>query len=169
MCTNVLRAIELVNGYADLMSSRHPQLALDQQLCFPLYAASRAMTRAYADLLAPVALTYPQYLVLLALWEAEGPLSVGELGRRLQLDSGTLTPLLKRLEAAGRLVRRRDEGDERRVLVELTESGRALEDQVADVPAGLIAARPLAVEEVEDLRRRLDEILAAVRTDAPAS
>lgn len=151
------------------MSARHPQLALDQQVCFPLYAASRAMTRAYAALLAPVSLTYPQYLVLLALWEAGGPVSVGELGRRLQLDSGTLTPLLKRLESAQRVVRRRDAADERRVLVELTDEGRALEERVADVPAGLVAARPLSVEQVEDLRRRLDEVLAAVRTDAPAS
>lgn len=161
--------MELVNGYAGGMASRHPQLALDQQICFPLYAASRAMTRAYGDLLAPYALTYPQYLVLLALWEDDTALSVGELGRRLQLDSGTLTPLLKRLEAAGRLERRRDPADERRVLVELTAEGRALQDEVAHVPAGLVAAAPLSVEQVEDLRRRLDEVLAAVRTGAPAS
>jgi MarR family transcriptional regulator, organic hydroperoxide resistance regulator len=149
--------------------ARHPQLALDQQICFPLYAASRAMTRAYADLLGPVGLTYPQYLALLALWEAPGPMSVGELGSRLQLDSGTLTPLLKRLETMGHVVRRRDPDDERRVLVELTQDGVDLQDRVADVPAGLVAAAPLSVEQVEDLRRRLDEVLAAVRTGAPAS
>lgn len=151
------------------MAVRHPQLALDQQICFPLYAASRAMTRAYADLLGPVGLTYPQYLVLLALWEAPGALSVGELGARLQLDSGTLTPLLKRLEAMGHVERRRDPDDERRVLVELTAAGVELQDRVADVPAGLVAAEPLTVEQIEDLRRRLDEVLAAVRPDAPAS
>lgn len=151
------------------MVARHPQLALDQQICFPLYAASRAMTRAYADLLGPVGLTYPQYLALLALWEAPGPMSVGELGSRLQLDSGTLTPLLKRLETMGHVVRRRDPDDERRVLVELTQEGVDLQDRVADVPAGLVAAAPLSVEQVEDLRRRLDEVLAAVRTGAPAS
>jgi MarR family transcriptional regulator, organic hydroperoxide resistance regulator len=151
------------------VAARHPQLALDQQICFPLYAASRAMTRAYADLLGPVGLTYPQYLVLLALWEAPGPVTVGGLGARLQLDSGTLTPLLKRLEAMGHLARRRDPDDERRVLVELTPTGVDLQDQVADVPAGLVAAEPLTIEQVEDLRRRLDEVLAAVRPDAPAS
>ena len=151
------------------MVARHPQLALDQQLCFPLYAASRAMTRAYGDLLEPFGLTYPQYLVLLALWEAPGALTVGELGRRLQLDSGTLTPLLKRLEGAGRVERRRDAEDERRVLVELTAAGRDLEDRVAGVPAGLMAAAPLSAEQVEDLRRRLEEVLASVRPDVPAS
>lgn len=145
------------------MAVRHPQLALDQQICFPLYAASRAMTRAYADLLGPVGLTYPQYLVLLALWEAPGTPSVGELGDRLQLDSGTLTPLLKRLEGMGHVVRRRDPEDERRVLVELTPAGIDLQDEVAEVPAGLVAAEPLTIEQVEDLRRRLDEVLAAVR------
>jgi len=144
------------------MAVRHPQLALDQQICFPLYAASRAMTRAYADLLGPVGLTYPQYLVLLALWEAPGPRSVGELGDRLQLDSGTLTPLLKRLEGMGHVERRRDPDDERRVLVELTPSGVDLQDRVAEVPAGLIAAEPLTIEQVKDLRRRLDEVLDAV-------
>ncbi|GAA4376830.1 MarR family winged helix-turn-helix transcriptional regulator [Nocardioides caricicola] len=145
------------------MTARHPQLALDQQICFPLYAASRAMTRAYADLLGPVGLTYPQYLVLLALWEASVPMSVGELGARLQLDSGTLTPLLKRLEGMGHVERRRDPDDERRVLVELTRSGVDLQDAVAEVPAALIAAEPLTLEQVEDLRRRLDEVLAAAR------
>ena len=151
------------------MAVRHPQLALDQQICFPLYAASRAMTRAYADLLGPVGLTYPQYLVLLALWEASGPRTVGELGERLQLDSGTLTPLLKRLEGMGHVVRRRDPDDERRVLVELTPSGAGLQDEVAEVPAGLIAAEPLTIEQVEDLRRRLDEVLAAARAAEPGS
>jgi MarR family transcriptional regulator, organic hydroperoxide resistance regulator len=145
------------------MAARHPQLALDQQLCFPLYAASRAMTRAYADLLGPFGLTYPQYLVLLALWESAEPMSVGGLGGRLQLDSGTLTPVIKRLETVGHVVRRRDPSDERRVLVELTEQGRRLEDDVADVPAGLVAAQPLTVEQVEDLRRRLDEVLGAAQ------
>ena len=90
------------------VAHRYQQLDLDAQLCFPLYAATRAVTRRYGELLAEVQLTYPQYLSLLALWEAEEPLSVGELGERLRLDSGTLTPLLKRVESAGLVVRRRD-------------------------------------------------------------
>lgn len=151
------------------MSARHPQLALDLQLCFPLYAASRSMTRAYGPLLAPAGLTYPQYLVLLVLWESPGPVSVGELGERLDLDSGTLTPLLKRLAQAGHVVRRRDPADERRVLVELTDGGRALEAEVADVPARLVEAAPLTIAQVEDLRDRLDQVLAALSPDGRAS
>lgn len=151
------------------MSTRHPQLALDLQLCFPLYAASRAMTRAYGPLLAQAGLTYPQYLVLLVLWESPDPVSVGALGERLDLDSGTLTPLLKRLEQAGHVERRRDPADERRVLVRLTDRGRALEAEVADVPARLVEASPLTIEQVEDLRDRLDRVLAALSPGGRAS
>src|SRR5882757_10042551 len=91
------------------------RLRLDQQLCFPLYAAANAICRAYSSLLEPLGLTYPQYLVMLVLWES-APLSVGQVGDRLLLDSGTLTPLLKRLESAGLVKRERDPDDERRVL-----------------------------------------------------
>ncbi|MBN8489409.1 MAG: MarR family transcriptional regulator, partial [Burkholderiales bacterium] len=109
------------------MTSRRPApsatagdwLALDRQLCHAIYAASLTMTKLYKPLLAPLGLTYPQYLVMLALWEADD-CSVGELGQRLGLDSGTLTPLLKRLEAAGRVQRLRDAADERRVRLRLT-------------------------------------------------
>jgi MarR family transcriptional regulator, organic hydroperoxide resistance regulator len=137
----------------------HPQLSLDVQLCFPLYAATRAVTRAYADLLAETGLTYPQYLAMLALWEAGDPLTVGELGRRLRLDSGTLTPLLKRLEAAGHVVRRRSADDERRVHVEVTEQGRALRDQVADVPMRLAGETGLSARDGKELRRLLGSLL----------
>jgi len=137
----------------------HPQLALDSQLCFPLYAATRAVTHAYAGLLAEVGLTYPQYLTMLALWEAEDPPTVGELGQRLRLDSGTLTPLLKRLESAGHLVRRRDPADERRVLVELTSQGRDLRDQVTDVPERLLDATGLTHRDARELRRVLGTLL----------
>ena len=150
-----------------------PQLSLDDMVCFPLYAASRAVTRAYADLLADVGLTYPQYLTMLVLWEAGGPQSVRELGDRLGLDSGTLTPLLKRLETAGLVTRRRDEDDERRVLVEVTAQGAELRAQVAEVPARLFGAMGLEVAELEELRDRLGVLLenlgSPVRTAAPAS
>jgi len=137
----------------------HPQLDLDVQLCFPLYSATRAVTRAYADLLAEVGLTYPQYLTLLALWGASSPLTVGELGARLQLDSGTLTPLLKRLESRGTVVRRRDAADERRVLVEVTDQGWALRDQVADVPKSLGRTLGMNRAEADELRRLLGKVM----------
>src|ERR687895_884283 len=92
---------QLNHARYDRCVADHPQLALDAQLCFPLYAATRAVTRTYADLLGDLGLTYPQYLTLLALWETDEPVTVGDLGTRLRLDSGTLTPLLKRLETEG--------------------------------------------------------------------
>jgi DNA-binding MarR family transcriptional regulator len=105
-------------------------ILLDQQLCFMLYAASRAMTKAYQPMLKDLGVTYPQYLVLMVMWEwhqaGETDRTVSALGQRLMLDSGTLTPLLKRLEASGLLTRQRDDVDERRVLLRLTEAGMAL-------------------------------------------
>lgn len=137
----------------------HPQLALDNQLCFPLYAATRAVTQAYADLLAEAGLTYPQYLSMLALWDATEPLTVGELGKRLRLDSGTLTPLLKRLEAAGHVVRRRDPDDERRVLIEVTPEGWELREQVTEVPGHLVRTTGLSAKDGAQLRRLLGALL----------
>ena len=137
----------------------YPQLRLDEQLCFPLYATTRAVTRTYGVLLADLGLTYPQYLVMLALWERTTPLAVGDLGVLLKLDSGTLSPLLKRLEAAGLVVRRRDAQDERRVLVELTGAGRALEERAAGVPARLMAALGVTPAEARALGDRLNELL----------
>jgi DNA-binding MarR family transcriptional regulator len=145
-----------------LVPHDYRQLDLDAQLCFPLYAATRAVTRRYADLLAEVELTYPQYLSLLALWEADGPMAVGELGERLRLDSGTLTPLLKRLESAGLVVRRRDTKDERRVLIELTGDGWALRDRVAHVPKELFASLGFSPTEATQLRRLLGKLLDSV-------
>ncbi|PXA99256.1 ArsR family transcriptional regulator [Nostoc sp. 3335mG] len=109
-------------------------LALDRQLCFQFYAASNLINRLYAPVLGELGLTYPQYLVMLVLWEGDG-LSVGALGRRLHLDSGTITPLLKRMEALGLVRRERDRSDERRVQVRLTEAGRALRARAISVPA----------------------------------
>ena len=115
-----------------------PELLLDNQLCFALYSASLAMTKLYKPLLDALGLTYSQYLVMLALWERDG-LTVSELGERLFLDSGTLTPLLKRLEAAGLLVRLRDVQDERRVRITLTGQGRALRDGAQPIPHCVLA------------------------------
>ncbi|WP_312131854.1 MarR family winged helix-turn-helix transcriptional regulator [Diaphorobacter nitroreducens] len=115
-----------------------PELLLDNQLCFALYSASLAMTKLYKPLLDTLGLTYPQYLVMLALWERDG-LTVSELGERLFLDSGTLTPLLKRLEAAGLVVRLRDVQDERRVRITLTGQGRALRDGAQPIPHCVLA------------------------------
>jgi DNA-binding MarR family transcriptional regulator len=109
---------------------RSEWLKLDHQLCFALYASSLAMTKLYKPLLEPLGLTYPQYLVLLVLWEQDG-VTVSQVGERLALDSGTLTPLLKRIEAAGLLQRLRDSADERRVLLQLTAAGRALKSRAA--------------------------------------
>ncbi len=138
---------------------RHPQLDLDAQLCFPLYAATRAVTRAYGPLLQDFGLTYPQYLTLLALWDNGEPMSVGALGSRLRLDSGTLTPLLKRLEQAGFVTRRRDPDDERRVLIAVTAAGRDLRDQVSDVPVRLVESLGLDAAESRELRRLLGRLL----------
>ncbi len=137
----------------------HPQLDLDAQLCFPLYAATRAVTRAYATLLAETGLTYPQYLALLALWGAGGPMTVGELGARLRLDSGTLTPLLKRLESAGQVTRSRDAADERRVRVEVTDAGWQLRDRVAGVPLELFSTLGLEQGDAAELRRLLARVV----------
>jgi DNA-binding MarR family transcriptional regulator len=114
----------------------HDALRLDQQLCFALYRASRAVIRAYGPLLEPLGLTYPQYLVMLVLWEDRSA-SVKALGERLALDSGTLTPLLKRLEQRGLVTRRRDADDERVVRIELTPEGQKLRARATAVPAGL--------------------------------
>ena len=133
-------------------------LDLDRQICFPLYAATRAVTRRYAEVLADVGLTYPQYLVMLALW-TDGPLSVGDLGRRLRLDSGTLTPLVKRLEAAGRVERRRDPHDERRVVVTPTEEGERLRDEVAEVPREVARSIGMTADEFGQLHHLLSGLI----------
>lgn len=130
------------------------QLRLDQQLCFALYSASLAMTKLYRPHLDALGLTYPQYLVMLALWEREGR-SVSELGEQLTLDSGTLTPLLKRLESAGWLARTRSQLDERRVEVSLTDAGRALKQQALTIPPRIAAASGCALEELRALTLEL--------------
>ena len=115
-----------------------PQLRLDNQLCFLFHRISRELNAAYRPLLADLGLTYPQYLVMLVLWESDGP-SVGELGERLSLDSGTLSPLIRRMQMVGLVTRERAADDERRVTVHLTDAGRALEQRAAEVPGALAA------------------------------
>lgn len=133
---------------------RDNPLLLDHQLCFALYAASRAMTAAYRPLLEPLGLTYPQYLALLVLWEQDG-LTVRELGRRLQLDSGTLTPLLKRLQQAGLVLRERRRSDEREVEIRLTPAGRVLRAKAEAIPACLATRLCLAPADMQRLRDEL--------------
>ena len=132
-------------------------LHLDRQLCFALYASSLAMTKLYKPLLAPLGLTYPQYLVLLVLWQTDGP-TVGALGEQLSLDSGTLTPLLKRMEQAGLLSRERDAADERCVLVRLSPQGRALKRRASEIPAQLACATACSLEELQSLTERLHSL-----------
>ena len=132
-------------------------LRLDNQLCFALYSASLAMTKLYKPLLDELGLTYPQYLVMLVLWEGDG-LMVSELGQRLSLDSGTLTPLLKRLEAAGFISRLRDVQDERRVHINLTAPGRKLKARAAKVPACVLAASQCSVSELIALTRQVRQL-----------
>lgn len=146
------------------MASGDP-LDLDEQLCFALYSASRAVTRAYAPLLEPLGLTYPQYLVLLVLWEGDG-ISVTEIGDRLALDSGTLTPLLKRLEQQGLVERRRADEDERVVRIHLTPTGRALRGKARKVPADLACRMGYDLGDDRSLRelsRLRDELIALAR------
>jgi DNA-binding MarR family transcriptional regulator len=138
-------------------------LLLDNQLCFALYSASLAMTKLYKPLLDELGLTYPQYLVMLVLWETDG-LMVSELGQRLSLDSGTLTPLLKRLEAAGLVSRLRAVEDERRVHIHLTAAGRKLKARAAKVPGCVLAASQCSIPELLQLTsqiRTLRDRLAA--------
>lgn len=133
------------------------RLRLDNQLCFALYAASGLVTRAYRPLLEPLGLTYPQYLVMLALWE-QAPRTVKALGQALELDSGTLTPLLKRLESAGFVTRTRDVQDERRVQIALTQAGEALREKAAEVPVALACQLQLPLDEIADLRTTLQDL-----------
>ena len=140
-------------------------LKLDNQLCFAVYSASLAMTRLYKPLLEKLGLTYPQYLVLLVLWERDG-LTVSELGERLSLDSGTLTPLLKRLAASGYVARVRDTADERRVHITLTAAGRKLKTRAANVPECLMAAAQCSVPELVSLTQQIQALRDRIKKAA---
>ena len=137
-------------------------LKLDNQLCFAVYSASLAMTRLYKPLLEKLHLTYPQYLVMLVLWERDG-LMVSELGTELSLDSGTLTPLLKRLEANGLVSRMRDVAEERRVHITLTAAGRKLKSRAASVPGCLLAAAQCPVPELIALTQQMQALRERIK------
>lgn len=136
-------------------------LRLDRQICFSLHAASRAFNGVYRVILKDLGLTYPQYLAMLVLWE-RGELPVKKLGEHLRLDSGTLSPLLKRLEAAGLVRRERDTRDERSVRVRLTEEGAALRERAEQVPRRIVASTGFDLEEIRELRARLDRLTTAL-------
>ncbi|MET8446938.1 MarR family transcriptional regulator [Streptomyces sp. NPDC005209] len=136
-------------------------LRLDHQICFSLHAASRAFNGVYRVVLKDLGLTYPQYLVMLVLWEHGGQ-PVKKLGEHLRLDSGTLSPLVKRLEAAGLVRRERSTRDERSVDVRLTEEGAALRERAVQVPRRIVASTGFALDEIDALRQRLDELTTAL-------
>ena len=137
----------------------YDHLLLDRQLCFALHAASRAVVREYTPLLNELGLTYPQYVTLMVLWqEPERSRSVGELGKSVQLDNGTLTPLLKRLERDGLVTRSRDQADERRVNVKLTSAGRALRERATSVPRAMAERFGLTFDEMRQLKAQLEQL-----------
>ncbi|MGR6918592.1 MarR family winged helix-turn-helix transcriptional regulator [[Actinomadura] parvosata] len=137
-------------------------LALDRQVCFALSVASRSVIALYRPLLQPMGLTHPQYLAMLALWERE-PLSVKELGELLQLDPGTMSPLLKRLEALGYVRRERSSKDERALAVTLTPEGRALRARAEKIPPAIVARLGMSLDELQRLHESLTRVIAAAR------
>ncbi len=156
--------------------SADESITLDHQLCFALYAASNAMTRLYRDRLEPLGLTYPQYLAMLVLWEqaradlpphaGKSPHTVKSLGERLHLDSGTLTPMLKRMEQAGLVARSRAADDERQVTISLTAKGRALEAAVAAMQRDMACLLPLGLQDLARLRTELRGLAAGLQASA---
>jgi len=140
-------------------------LALDQQLCFALYSSMLALNKVYRGLLKPLGLTYPQYLVMITLWEREG-VTVSQIGEQLFLDSPTLTPLLKRLEASGLIERRRSSADERQVIVSLTPAGRSLRQKAEAVPGCVATAMECSLTELNSLREQLAVMRASMFKNA---
>ena len=134
-------------------------LCLDEQLCFPLYACAKEVIRQYRKPLEPLGLTYTQYIVMMVLWE-EGGMTEGDLGKRVHLDSGTLAPLLKRLEKQGFITRKRPESNERKLWIELTEAGTALREQALTVPGAMQGCIPLPEDDLLALRHLLKQALA---------
>ncbi|WP_278265323.1 MarR family transcriptional regulator [Nocardia sp. AG03] len=137
-------------------------LRLDRQVCFALAVANRSVLAVYRPLLDPLGLTHPQYLVMLALW-GEAPMSVKAVAESIQLDSATLSPLLKRLEAAGLITRRRDPGDERSLLIDLTVEGRALRAEAEKIPPAVVERLGVSLADLEELRDVLGRVNAAAR------
>mgnify|MGYP002641048872 CR=1 FL=1 len=140
-------------------------LKLDNQLCFPLYATSRIITRMYQPLLEKLGLTYPQYIVMLVLWESDS-LSIKEIGKRVQLNTNTLTPLLKRMEELKYISRRRSTEDERIVLVNLTREGQDMKLKALEIPSQLIASMNYPADKAIQLKRLLDDFMGSLnKTD----
>jgi DNA-binding MarR family transcriptional regulator len=144
------------------MTEAEDPLALERQVCFALSIASRSVVAVYRPLLEPMGLTHPQYLVMLALWQ-HSPLSVKELSAMLQLDPGTLSPLLKRLEAIGYVSRKRDPSDERALAVTLTEEGTALREKALTIPSEVVKTLGVDIEELQRLHESLTRVIAAAR------
>jgi DNA-binding MarR family transcriptional regulator len=158
---------------ADKAAARIPAsagdlLLLDNQLCFALYSASLTMTKVYKPLLGALGVTYPQYLVLLVLWVRD-ELTVSEVGERLYLDSGTLTPLLKRLESLGLIERRRSAQDERQVLVSLRPEGKKLRQRAQAIPENLLCAAQCTVAEITDLTRKVRKLRGSLAQSVEAA
>jgi DNA-binding MarR family transcriptional regulator len=147
--------------YGEAAEGRYDALLLKNQLCFPLYAVSKEVVRLYKPFLDEIGLTYTQYIAMLVLWEKRS-VTVKELGEYLYLDSGTLTPLLKKMEAQGLVSRQRNAADERSVIVSLTKAGDALRDRAADIPERIGKCIPISSEESESLYRLLYKILHAM-------
>ena len=138
--------------------SDYDALKLENQLCFPLYACSRSIVNLYTPFLKPLGLTYTQYIVFLVLWEQDG-ITVGELGAKLHLDNGTITPLLKKMQDKGYVTRERSKSDERVVIVSLTDEGRALREEAVKIPASIGQCVPLKPEEAATLYELLYKVL----------
>ena len=141
------------------MAGKYDSLKLENQLCFPLYACSKEIVRRYKTYLDKLDLTYTQYIVMMVMWE-EKELNVKELGDKLFLDSGTLTPVLKKLEAKGYVTRERSKIDERTLIVTLTESGKELREMAVEIPVGMRGCLKLSDEEMIQLRTMLGKILS---------
>ena len=141
------------------MAGKYDSLKLENQLCFPLYACSKEIVRRYKTYLDRLDLTYTQYIVMMVMWE-EKELNVKELGDKLFLDSGTLTPVLKKLEAKGYVTRERSKIDERTLIVTLTESGKELREKAVDIPVGMRGCLKLSDEGMVQLRTMLNKILS---------
>jgi len=146
------------------MQDKYDALKLDNQICFPLYACSKEIVRMYKPFLDDIDLTYTQYITMMVMWETE-EINVKSLGERLYLDSGTLTPLLKKLEAKGYIVRNRSKTDERNLLVTLTDKGRALKKKAVCIPEKMAGCVHLTREEAFELYRLLHKVLSAVEDD----
>ncbi len=153
----------VVNAPKETAGVLKDPLLLDNQLCYALYAAAHRMTKSYRPMLERMGLTYPQYLVLLVLWESDG-ITVSEIGRRLRLDSGTLTPVLKRLESSGFLSRSRRQSDEREVEISLTEEGRALRAQAVAVRQSVMCQLNMSEPEIQAMRADLNALIENLST-----